>query len=143
MSQHFTSIERSVLVEASIQKVYEAWSRFEDFPQFMEGVVEMRRVDERRFVLISESGGKTYESTCDIVLSIPQRRLAWRTVSGPDSSGVACFEVAKSGGTEVTLKMRYNPADGWQDEEEVTTRLERNLGRFKDRVEKSEPARKG
>ncbi|HEX4085712.1 MAG TPA: SRPBCC family protein [Chthoniobacteraceae bacterium] len=134
MSQ-FTSLERSVIVSAPLHVAYEAWNRFEEFPEFMEGVVAMERLDEKRFVLKSESGGQVYESICERVLTIPNRRLAWRTVEGPDSSGVVCFGETGSGQVEVTLKMRYNPKDGWQDEKEVTARLERNLQRFKARVE--------
>src|SRR5436309_10525680 len=101
----------------------------------MEGVNEIRWLYEKRFVLISEFGGSLFESLCEVVLRIPGKRIAWRTLTGTDSSGVVCFESVGTGGVEVTLKMRYNPNDGWSDEKEIKARISRNLARFKKLVE--------
>ncbi len=129
------ALEHTVVVRAPIAEVFERWCRVEDFPSFMEGVREIRWLDEKRFSLKSENGGQFYHSTCELTLRIPERRMAWRTLEGPDSSGVACFQNAGGGWTEVTLKMRYNPESGWQDSAQVEERLRRNLGRFKELVE--------
>jgi uncharacterized membrane protein len=132
------SIDRRVVVHAPVSAVFARWNRIEDFPTFMEGVREISWLNEKRFRLVSEACGKEFESICEIVLRIPDKRLAWRTLSGPDSSGVVGFEPAGEGRTEVTLKMRYNPNDGWEDREQVEQRLERNLRRFKALVEQDE-----
>ena len=124
-------VQYTVLVEAPTQIVYERWNRVEEFPSFMEGVREIAWLDERRFSLKSEHEGQHFLSICEIALRIPERRMAWRTLEGPDSSGVACFQNVGGGRTEVTLKMRYNPNDGWQNTTEVEARLRRNLDRFK------------
>lgn len=129
------AIEQTVAVQAPISEVFERWCRVEDFPSFMEGVREIRWLDDKRFSLKSENGGEYFHSTCELTLRIPERRMAWRTLEGPDSSGVACFQNAGGGITEVTLKMRYDPTCGWKDREQVEDRLRRNLGRFKDLVE--------
>jgi uncharacterized membrane protein len=129
------AIEQTVAVQAPIAEVFERWCRVEEFPSFMEGVREIRWLDEKRFSLKSENGGEYFHSTCELTLRIPERRMAWRTLEGPDSSGVACFQNAGGGFTEVTLKMRYNPESGWKDREQVEDRLRRNLQRFKDLVE--------
>jgi uncharacterized membrane protein len=129
------AVQHSVLIEAPIAVVYERWNRVEDYPSFMEGVREIAWLDERRFSLKSEHEGQYFLSICEVALRIPERRMAWRTLEGPDSSGVACFQNAGSGRTEVTLKMRYNPNDGWQNIELVEQRLRGNLERFKSLVE--------
>ena len=129
------AIEQTVAVQAPISEVFERWCRVEDFPSFMEGVREIRWLDDKRFSLKSENGGEYFHSTCELTLRIPERRMAWRTLDGPDSSGVACFQNAGGGITEVTLKMRYDPTSGWKDREQVEDRLRRNRGRFKDLVE--------
>jgi uncharacterized membrane protein len=129
------AVEHSVTIGANAQVVYERWDRGEEFPSFMEGVKEIRWLDEKRFVLISEFGGSLFESLCEVVLRIPGKRIAWRTLTGTDSSGVVCFESVGTGGVEVTLKMRYNPNDGWSDEKEIKARISRNLARFKKLVE--------
>jgi uncharacterized membrane protein len=101
----------------------------------MEGVREIRWLDDKRFSLKSENAGQHYLSICELTLRIPERRMAWRTLEGPDSSGVACFQNAGGGWTDVTLKMRYNPEGGWADRQQVEERLRRNLERFKALVE--------
>jgi uncharacterized membrane protein len=129
------AVDQTVVVLAPIAEVFKRWCRVEDFPTFMEGVREIRWLDEKKFSLKSENGGQHYLSICELTLRIPERRMAWRTLEGPDSSGVACFQNAGGGATEVTLKMRYNAESGWRNQEEVTERLRRNLERFKALVE--------
>ena len=131
----FVSVDCSVVIDAPLTDVFERWSRVEDFPTFMEGVREIRWLDEKRFSLKSENDGQFYHSICELTLRIPERRMAWRTLEGPDCSGVACFQNAGGGRTEVTLKMRYNPETGWHNLEQVEQRLDRNMKRFKDLVE--------
>jgi len=130
------AVEHTVTIQAPIADVFERWSRVEDYPSFMEGVREIRWLDEKRFSLKSENGGQHYLSICELTLRIPERRMAWRTLEGPDSSGVACFQNAGGGWTDVTLKMRYNPEGGWEDRQQVEDRLRRNLERFKELVER-------
>lgn len=134
------SVEYTVTAQAPIKDVYDRWSRFEEFPSFMEGVKELKQLDEKRFNLVSEACGNLFVSVCEITLRIPERRIAWRTLSGPDSSGVVCFQNAGHGQTEVTLKMRYDPTGAWEDQEQVVARLQRNLRRFKDLIERTAPA---
>lgn len=97
----------------------------------MEGVREIRWLDEKKFSLKSENDGEFYHSLCELTLRIPERRMAWRTLDGPDCSGVACFQISSGGRTEVTLKMRYNPETGWHNQKQVRERLGRNMNRFK------------
>jgi uncharacterized membrane protein len=131
------SVDYTVCVQAPIDIVYERWDRMEEFPSFMEGVREITRIDSKRFNLVSEMEGKIFTAICETTLRIPERRIAWRTLSGPDSSGVVCFQNAGGGRTDVTLKMRYDPSTGWENREQVEARLQRNLRRFKELVEKS------
>jgi uncharacterized membrane protein len=131
----FISLDCTVEIDASITDVFERWCRVEDFPSFMEGVREIRWLDEKKFSLKSENDGQFYHSLCELTLRIPERRMAWRTVEGPDCSGVACFQSVNGGRTEVTLKIRYNPDTGWHNQAQVSERLKRNMNRFKALVE--------
>jgi hypothetical protein len=135
----FISVEHTVTIAAPIGDVFERWQRIEDYARFMEGVREISWLDEKRFRLQSESGGELYESICEMVLKIPEKRLAWRTLSGADSSGAACFERAHDGGTTMTLKMRSDSGSGWQDSAQVAERLRGNLERFKALMEAEAP----
>jgi uncharacterized membrane protein len=134
-SNPFVSIDCSVVIQAPIAEVFARWCKVEDFPSFMEGVREIRWLDDKKFSLKSENDGQYYHSICELTLRIPERRMAWRTLEGPDCSGVACFQNAGGGCTEVTLKMRYNPETGWHNRVQVEQRLGRNMKRFKELAE--------
>lgn len=129
------SVEHTTLVHASASDVYAIWRRFENFPHFMEGVVAMEPLEGRQFLLRAENGGQIYESVCEIVLDVPERRLAWRTLVGADSSGVVRFEFQGRNCTQVTLLLKYDPEHGWSDREQVNTRTKQNLERFRELVE--------
>ncbi len=132
------SVEHTTLVHASASVVYTIWRRFENFPHFMEGVVAMEPLEGRKFLLRVENGGHTFESVCEIILDVPERRLAWRTLVGADSSGVVRFEFQGRDCTRVTLLIKYDPEHGWSDREQVVTRTMQNLERFKELVESGE-----
>lgn len=127
----FISLEHSIVVRAPVDEVYDGWSHIEQFPRFMEGVREIRWEDANRFLLISESDGQLFESLCEMTVRIPGKRIAWRTLSGPDSSGVVRFETGEEG-TRVTLMLRYDPSSAWQNQQQVEERLRLNLARFRD-----------
>lgn len=125
------SVEETVVVNAPIGQVYEQWTHIEDFPKFMPAVREMRRIDDARFHWRVERGGREYEATFEVILRIPQRRIAWRTISGSESSGVVCFDPDPEHKTRVTFKMKYTPGAGWDSPSRLQERLGERLKKFK------------
>ena len=43
-----SQVQESVDVDVPIRTAYDQWTQFESFPQFMEGVKEVRQLDDRR-----------------------------------------------------------------------------------------------
>jgi uncharacterized membrane protein len=43
-----TTIEKSIEVNVPVRTAYNQWTQFEDFPRFMEGVQEVRQLDDKR-----------------------------------------------------------------------------------------------
>ena len=133
------SVEEWIIVDESARKVYEQWLHVEDFPKFMPAVREMRRLDESHFHWRVERGGREYEATFEVMLRIPDRRIAWRTIYGSESSGVVCFDPEIGSKTKVVFKMKYVPGAGWDSPEALRKRLKIRLRKFKDLME-SPPA---
>lgn len=131
------SIKRSVEVHAPIREVYNRWTRFEDFPLFMKSLREVRRLDENRLYWRGERDGVTFESIEEISLVIPNRRVAWRNVSGSENSGVVSFDAVADDITAVTLDLAYVPDSGWHEPSALVARIEATLQAFREIIEPS------
>jgi uncharacterized membrane protein len=122
---------QSVIVKASIDEVYEQWSRVEDLPKFITPLRNVRRLDDARFSYTWHPNGNEQQGIFHIVLRVPGRRIAWRSMSDGFMSGVVCFEPRSDQETEITLKIRsiFDPP-------RLLRRVEEYLGNFKRLVEK-------
>src|ERR1700704_1053084 len=71
----------SIAVNAPVAAVYKRWLAFEDYPKFITAIKRVRKLDKNHFVALLAFNGKQYEATLEIMLRVPERRLAWRTIS--------------------------------------------------------------
>jgi uncharacterized membrane protein len=119
-----------VVVKAPVDRVYEQWSRLEDLPEFIPPLRDVHRIDDTHFSYRWHPDSSDQKGVFHIVLQIPGRRIAWRTMSSGFMSGVVSFEPRSHDETEVTLKIRsiFDPPS-------LTHRLEEYLGNFKRLVE--------
>ena len=125
--------QQFVVVKAQLNRVYEEWSRIEDLPRFITSLRRVRRIDDTHFSYVWHPNGEDKQGTFQIVLQIPGRRIAWRTMSTGLMSGVVSLEPRSERETEVILKIRsiFDPSN-------LSRRVEEYLGNFKQLVEKEE-----
>jgi uncharacterized membrane protein len=130
MQPTINAAQQSVVVKAPIAQVYEQWSRVEDLPKFITPLREVRRIDGTHFSYVWHPNGEHKRGTFQIVLQIPGRRIAWRTISNGFMSGMVTFEPRSEQETEVTLKIRsiFDPPN-------LSRRIEEYLHNFKRLVE--------
>jgi uncharacterized membrane protein len=76
------SIEQSIEVNVPVSTAYNQWTQFEEFPSFMEGVKEIRQLDDAHLHWVVEHSGKTYEFDTEITEQRPDERVAWKTTDG-------------------------------------------------------------
>jgi uncharacterized membrane protein len=128
--------QQFIVVKAPIAHVYEQWSRVEDLPRFITSLRDVRRIDDAHFSYTWHPNGDDRKGVFHIVLQIPGRRIAWRTMSNGFMSGVVSFEPRSQQETEVTLKIRsiFNPSS-------LSRRVEEYLRNFKQLVENEEASR--
>ncbi|GGR19510.1 SRPBCC family protein [Streptomyces roseolus] len=130
----------TIEVEAPLRQVYDQWTQFEEFPRFMDGVEEVRQLDDRLCHWRTKVAGATREFDTEIVDQLPDERIAWRTVGGDvRQKGVVTFERVDDEHTLVRLKMEVEPS-GMTDRVGqamgfVEQRIEGDLHRFKDFIE--------
>ena len=121
---------QSVIVKAPIGQIYEQWLRVEDLPKFITPLRNVRRLDDARFSYTWHPNGNEQQGVFHIVLRVPGRRIAWRSMSDGFMSGVVSFEPRSDQETEITLKIRsiFDPPS-------LSRRVEEYLGNFKLLVE--------
>jgi uncharacterized membrane protein len=101
--------EESVEVDVPMRTAYNQWTQFEAFPQFMEHVEEVRQLDDKRLHWRASIAGKTVEWDAEITDQTPDRRIAWRSTSGPKNGGAVLFDRLDADRTRVTVRVDYDP----------------------------------
>lgn len=134
------SVEKSIEVEVPIQEVYNQWTQFERFPQFMEGVEEVKKLDERHLHWVADVEGKKKEWDAEIYEQVPERRIAWRSTTGMRNASSVDLLRKDPQHTRVTLKVDYEPEIGGSEHSDealelITQRVEGDLERFKEYVQ--------
>lgn len=128
-------IEHTVEVNVPLQVVYNQWTQFEDFPRFMEGVQEVRQLDDVHLHWRADRSGRQVEWDSEITDQVPDHHIAWRDISGPGNSGVVNFYPVGEGKTRVQLVMEshpnVDPSEAANAELATTQRVEQDLARFK------------
>jgi len=134
-----SSVEKSVEVEAPIRAVYNQWTQFEEFPRFMEGVKEVRQLDDQHVHWRAEIAGKEVEWDAVIIEQLLERHIAWRSISGAKNTGTVSFEPVDANRTRVTLRMEYVPEGPAQKMADwvglLGSRVEGDLKRFQKFIE--------
>jgi len=81
------SITKEIDVNVPVRAAYNQWTRFESFPQFMEGVKEVRQLDDKRLQWRAEVAGKEEAWEAEIVEQAPDQKISWRSTSGTPTAG--------------------------------------------------------
>ena len=102
-------VEDTIEVDVPVRTAYNQFTQFEEFPRFMQGVEEVRQLDDTHLQWRARVAGKEESWQSEITFQVPDRRIAWRSTSGPENSGVATFESLGENRTRVTLRMSYRP----------------------------------
>jgi uncharacterized membrane protein len=104
-----SSIEESIEVNVPVSTAYNQYTQFEDFPKFMPNVLEIRQLDDKHLHWRAKVGLEEKEWDAEITEQIPDKRIAWRSVSGPRNGGVATFHKISDNVTRIMLQMDYEP----------------------------------
>jgi ribosome-associated toxin RatA of RatAB toxin-antitoxin module len=134
-----TTIEKSVDVHTPVRTVYNQWTQFESFPKFMSGVDKIEQTTPTRTHWRTTIGGVSREFDAEITEQHPDERVAWRSVSGPEHSGVVTFHRLDDQTTRIHLQMEYTPETLTEKAGTalgvVGHRIQDDLSRFKDFIE--------
>jgi uncharacterized membrane protein len=134
-----SSIVETVEVNVPVSTAYNQWTQFEDFPQFMASVHEIRQLDDKHLHWKANVAGEEKEWDVEITEQIPDKRIAWRSTSGVPNGGVVTFHKISEDVTRIALQMDYQPEGVLEKLGDAlgAVRMEArgNLQRFKEMLE--------
>jgi uncharacterized membrane protein len=102
-------IEKSIDVRVPVRTAYNQWTQFEEFPQFMEGIVAVDQKDDTHLSFRARIGGKEKTWEARITEQIPDKRVAWCSTTGAKNAGVVTFHSLAPDKTRVMLQVDYDP----------------------------------
>lgn len=130
------SVEKSIEVNAPIRQVYNQWTQFESFPQFMAGVEQVRQLNDNRLRWKAKIAGKTEEWDAVITEQIPDQRVAWKSTTGAPNAGVVTFSYVDPNKTLVMLRIDYEPQGAVEGVGSALNFPDRQVGDDLDRFKK-------
>lgn len=135
-----STVKESVDVEVPVHTAYNQWTQFEEFPQFMEGVEEVRQIDDKHNHWTTKIGGVRREFDTEIVDQLQDDRITWRVVEGDvRQRGSVRFQELDATHTRVELTMDVEPSGVIEKGADMLGLLDRrikgDMRRFKDYIE--------
>jgi uncharacterized membrane protein len=131
-------VQKTVNVPVPVHEAYDQWTQFETFPRFMEGVEEVRQLDERRLHWRARVAGHEVEWDAEITEQIPDKRIAWRSTGGRGNAGVVDFHRLDDSNTQLSLRLEADPEGFTETVGEKVGMLDRqvegDLRRFRDYI---------
>jgi uncharacterized membrane protein len=133
--------DKSIVVDVPVRIAYDQWTRFETFPEFMEGVESVAQLDDERVHWKAKIGGVTREWDAEILENVVDQQIAWRSISGATNDGTVTFTSDPDNpmSTEIRLRLDFEPAGAVEKTGDVLGFVERrakgDLVRFKHFIE--------
>jgi uncharacterized membrane protein len=126
-------------IDLPVRTVYNQWTQFEDFPLFMQHVVDVKQLDDTTTAWKAKIAGVSREWRAEITEQTPDQRVAWKALDGTKHGGVITFHPLSDDKTRVVLQMDMDPEGFLEHVADwggfVSDRSKKDLERFKDFIE--------
>jgi uncharacterized membrane protein len=102
-------VEQSVEVAVPVETAYNQWTQFEEFPRFMEGIEEVRQLDDTHLRWVASAAGRRREWNAEITEQRPDERVAWHATFGKRNAGVVTFHRLRDDRSKVMVQLEFQP----------------------------------
>jgi len=103
------SIE-TVDVDVPVTVAYNAWTRFEEFPKFLDEVESIKQVTDELTVWNVKVGPVEKQFEAQITEQHPDERVAWNSTGGDvDHAGVVTFHKLSDTTSRLTVQIDWEP----------------------------------
>lgn len=136
---------QSILVKAPLDKVYQAWSNFQNFPHFMHHIKSVSKTGDTSSHWMMEGPFHTrLEWDAEMTRDEENKRIAWSSTGGDiKTSGQVTFNALPDEVVEVTVMLKYVPPAGLAGDifarllSDPETKLAEDLRNFKRYIEEN------
>ena len=114
-ASHGITVQKTITINAPIKKVFELWSRHENFPHFMSRVREVKDLGNGRYHwTVAGPAGIPVEWEAVITKLEPDRLIAWQSAPGSmiEQQGMVQFRPDGDDKTVVDVRLSYYPPAG-------------------------------
>jgi uncharacterized membrane protein len=120
--------EQCIDVAVPLTTAYNHWTQFEDFPEFMEGVELIERLDETHLRWKMRLAGVAHEFDAEIVEQRPDACVAWCATTGATHAGTVTLQRVDDATTRVFVAIEedFDAPPGF-----LARRVAADLERFK------------
>jgi len=107
-------VQKTITVQAPVDKVFGFWAKYENFPHFMSRVRDVHVAGNRSHWVVRGPAGVDVEWTSEIVRMEPDSLIEWRSTadSHVKHEGEVRFEPTDDGGTRLSVCLCYVPPAG-------------------------------
>lgn len=133
--------ESTLIVDAPVSEVYQRWTQFDRFPEFMENVKSVTKLGSDRMShwVVKGPLGFEVEFDAETTMMEENKRLGWNSRDSGDitTSGQVTFTELNNGQTQVHVVLKYEPPAGAAGDivaklfSDPQKQLDEDLGRFK------------
>jgi uncharacterized membrane protein len=102
-------VQQVVDIGIPIESVYNQFTQFEEWPQFMHRVKRATQDDDCSVSFAVKIWGKTKEFTAEIETQRPDQRIKWKSSQGMTHTGVVTFHELGPNLTRVILNFEVDP----------------------------------
>jgi uncharacterized protein YndB with AHSA1/START domain len=132
-------IQRWTDIAAPIDEVYEAWTKFDEFPRFMHRVLNVEQKGRDKISWTEKIWFSSRQWEGRVTEKRKNDRIVWKTTSGMNHKGVVSFHKLADNLTRVMITMEFEP-NGMMEKMAsglrfVKRAVQADLARFKAYVE--------
>jgi uncharacterized membrane protein len=109
------TVQKILNLEAPVERVFDFWTDYRNFPRFMHNVREVEQVAENRSRwVVAGPAGVPVHWTAEVTRLEPNRLIEWRSSTDSEvrHEGAVRFEENGNGGTRLHVQLRYVPPGG-------------------------------
>ncbi len=132
--------EKTIIVSAPVSDVYQYWTQFDRFPEFMSNIKSVEKAGDRLSHWVAKGPlGTSVEWDAETTLMEENKRIAWNSRDHGDitTSGQVTFLPLDNNQTQIHVLIKYDPPAGIVGDvvakifSDPQRELEEDLERFK------------